>query len=92
MIVTERHTHTPYVGYSTISQATPPSLTLTSRDDATRPASVGIPLNPKKPRDQSRGQLSRQDLVRQSPNRLCRRVRKVVQTTSENDRIHGLPV
>jgi hypothetical protein len=34
-------------------------------------------------------QLSRQDLVRQSPNRLCRRVRKIVQTTPEND--IGLP-
>lgn len=44
--------------------------------------------NPEKPPrqgDQSRGQLGRQDLVRQSPNRLCRRVRKFVQTTSEND-------
>ena len=50
MIVTERHTHTPYVGYSTISQATPPSLTLTSRDDATRPASVRIPEPKEAPR------------------------------------------
>ena len=82
------HPHTRLsVGYSTISQATS-SLTLTSRGRRNSSRVGHDTRTQRSPRDQSRGQLSRQDLVRQSPNRLCRRVRKFVQTTSENDTGH----